>query len=130
MKQRPQDRQKGFTLIELLVVVAIIGILATIAVAQYSTYKQHAVDGKMESSLQAGRQAMEAFFVDRDTYVGSDETTLTSTFGFRQSAATTFKIVSTAPLSYQIEVCADGGTMPALVFDSNVGVSQQNSSCS
>jgi len=129
--ERHQNRgEAGFTLIELLVVIAIVGILASIALAQYSTYKQQAVDGLMESTLQAGRHAMEAYFVEHDTYQTANTTLLHDNFGFRQAAMATFVIQDQQPLTFVIRVCAAGGTSPGLEFNSTVGRSQPVASCS
>ena len=61
-------REHGFTLIELLVVVAIIGVLAAIAIPQFSAYRQRAFDARAKSDIVALATAEEAYFVDSEVY--------------------------------------------------------------
>lgn len=61
--------EKGFTLIELLVVIAIIGILAAIAIPQFTDYKKKAFNGRAQTDLRNGITSEEAYFVDEEEYV-------------------------------------------------------------
>ncbi|MBU5612568.1 type IV pilin protein [Geomonas azotofigens] len=59
---------KGFTLIELLIVVAIIGILAAIAIPQFSAYREKAFNAAANSDLKNWKTGQEAYYADVQTY--------------------------------------------------------------
>ncbi|BCS53794.1 type IV pilin protein [Geobacter sp. SVR] len=62
--------KKGFTLIELLIVVAIIGILAAVAIPQFSAYRQKGYDSAAQSDLRNLKTQMEASYADNNGYPG------------------------------------------------------------
>jgi type IV pilus assembly protein PilA len=65
--------EKGFTLIELLVVVAIIGILATIGIAHYMSYKTKSINSLAESDLRNAITAEEAAYADEEAYASCSD---------------------------------------------------------
>lgn len=60
--------RKGFTLIELLIVVAIIGILAAIAIPQFSAYRAKAYNSAATSDLKNSKTSLESYYADNQTY--------------------------------------------------------------
>ena len=68
MLKKFRKNEKGFTLIELLIVVAIIGILAAIAIPQFSSYRQKAFNAAAQSDLKTTRTTLEGFYTDEYYY--------------------------------------------------------------
>jgi prepilin-type N-terminal cleavage/methylation domain-containing protein len=68
MLSKMKRNNKGFTLIELMIVVAIIGILAAIAIPQFSSYRQRAQDSAAKSTLKNMATAQEDYYVQYETY--------------------------------------------------------------
>ncbi len=65
---RQKRNQKGFTLIELMIVIAIIGILAAIAIPQFSSYRAKSFNTASVSDAKNGRTDLEAYFAEFQEY--------------------------------------------------------------
>jgi len=99
LKMNKMKNQKGFTLIELMIVIAIIGILAAIAIPQFSAYRKRSYNAAAQSDLRNAATAQEAYYVDNETY-SSNYNRLIGTYGLYLSEKVYFKSVSADVTSY------------------------------
>ena len=76
--------EKGFTLIELMIVIAIIGILAAIAIPQFSAYRTRSYNSAAQADLRNSATAQEAYYVDNQSYADA-ATDLTGSYGLTTS---------------------------------------------
>ena len=77
--------ESGFTLIELMIVIAIIGILAAIAIPQFSAYRTRSYNSAAEADLRNAATAQEAYYVDNQTYKATPTDLIGATYGFYTS---------------------------------------------
>jgi len=92
--------EKGFTLIELMIVIAIIGILAAIAIPQFSAYRQRSYNSAAQADLRNAATAQEAYFVDNSTYCNTTGTLIGATYGLYLSNNVAFTISSAGNQTY------------------------------
>jgi type IV pilus assembly protein PilA len=74
-------KKEGFTLIELMIVIAIIGILAAIAIPQFSAYRQRSYNSAAQADLRNAATAQEAYFVDEKSYCSDTSVLIGPTYG-------------------------------------------------
>lgn len=93
--------EKGFSLIELMIVVAIIGILATVAVPNFTRFQNKAKQSEAKGNLGSLYTAMHAFKAEWNGFYGDFKD-----IGFQPNGKllynTGFTAVGTAPAGYTV----------------------------
>ena len=102
MLSKMQNREEGFTLIELMIVIAIIGILAAIAIPQFSAYRTRSFNSAAQSDLRNFATAQEAFFVDNQRYCGTAADLVGDTYGAFTSENVTLNVVNATAETYNM----------------------------
>jgi type IV pilus assembly protein PilA len=99
MKLRNKD-ESGFTLIELMIVIAIIGILAAIAIPQFSSYRLRSFNSASNEDLRNAQTAQETYFVDARSYANNLSLLTGSRYGLFVSDRVTVTITSATSSGY------------------------------
>ena len=96
--------ERGFTLIELLIVVVILGILAAIAIPQYTNTKERSYDAMAKSDLRNLMSEQERHYVDYSQYASDIVAT-----GSANSTTVVFSGSSDLSLGQHIDITSGGG---------------------
>lgn len=74
MKYNAKEKRAGFTLIELLVVVSLIGILATLVLANLNAARQRGRDAQRKGDLRNIQTALRLYYNDYNKYPNGTST--------------------------------------------------------
>lgn len=109
MMALPKRNEKGFTLIELMIVIAIIGILAAIAIPQFSNYKKRAANSAAMSDAKNLATAEEVYYTDNNKYTNATADLADAGF-LGASKNVTISITSATTTAFTATAVHSGGT--------------------
>ena len=94
-----------------MIVIAIIGILAAIAIPQFSAYRVRSYNSAANADLRNAATAQEAYYVDNQTYTATIGNLVGTSYGFYTSGNVTAAVTAGTAGGYTMTASHSAGNV-------------------